>query len=119
MERAPDAHPPAIAPTAIDSRLVDPAHVPARSNNAAVNALLAQADGARRAGNLDSAIASAERALRIAPSDPAVYYELAVLRLRQGDRARAEQLARKGLSYQPDAELRQRLEDLLAGLRTG
>jgi hypothetical protein len=119
MERAPATGSTEMAPAAMGDRLADPAHVPARSSNTAVNALLAQADGARRAGNLEGAIAAAERALRIAPSDPAVYYELAVLRLRQGDRARAEQLARKGLSYQPDVELRQRLEDLIARLRAG
>ena len=108
-----------MPPAAADAQLADSTWIPAQSTNAAVNTLLAQADGARRSGNLEAAIATAERALRIAPSDPVVYYELAVLRLRQGDRARAEQLARKGISYRPDAELRQRLEDLLAGLRSG
>ncbi len=68
-----------------------------------MNILLAQAATERRGGNLDAAIAAAERALRIAPADPAVYCELATLRLERGDYALAEQLARKGLSYQPDA----------------
>ena len=91
-----------------------PDYAPAQSRNSAVNTLLAQADTQRRGGNVDAAIAAAERALRIAPSDPAVYYQLAMLRLEQGDKAAAGQLARKGLSYQPDPELRQRLNDIVA-----
>ena len=98
---------------------IDPGHRPLRSSNAAVNALLAQADGSRRGGNLSGAIASAERALRIAPADPVVYYELALLRLANSERGVAEQLARKGLSCQPDEELRQRLQDLIARARMG
>lgn len=89
-------------------------HVPARSSNNAVNALLASADGARRKGDLDAAVAAAERALRIEPGDPAVYYELALLRLARGERDLAGQLARKGLAQAPEPELRQRLEDVLA-----
>jgi tetratricopeptide (TPR) repeat protein len=87
---------------------------PPPSANAAVNTLLAQAATERRGGNLEAAIAAAERALRIAPADPAVYCELATLRLEHGDYAQAEQLARKGLSYQPDAELAQRLNAIIA-----
>ena len=105
------------AAVAIDA--VDPGHAPRPSANAAVNALLAQADGARRGGDLNAAIASAERALRIAPADAAVYYELALLRLANGERAIAGQLARKGLSCRPDEALRQRLEDLIARAHSG
>ncbi len=89
-------------------------HVPARSSNNAVNALLASADGSRRRGDLDAAVAAAERALRIQPGDPAVYYELALLRLAQGQRELAGQLARKGLAQQPEPDLRQKLEEVLA-----
>jgi tetratricopeptide (TPR) repeat protein len=92
---------------------------PARSDNSAVNTLLAQAAGERSSGNVDGAIAAAERALRIAPADPAVYCELATLRLQRGDLAMAEQLARKGLSYQPDPELRQRLDEIIERARRG
>jgi hypothetical protein len=59
-------------------------------------------------------VAAAERALRIQPGDPAVYCELALLRLAQGQRELAGQLARKGLAQQPEPELRQRLEEVLA-----
>ena len=93
---------------------IDQGHVPARSSNNAVNALLASADGSRRRGDLDAAVASAERALRIQPGDPAVYYELALLRLAQGQRELAGQLARKGLAQQPEPDLRSRLEEVLA-----
>lgn len=102
---------PASAPSAI---AIEEGHVPARSPNAAVNALLASADGSRRRGDLGAAVAAAERALRIQPGDPAVYCELALLRLAQGQRELAIQLARKGLAQQPEPDLRARLEDLIA-----
>lgn len=105
---APASAPP---PSAI---AIDESHVPARSANAAVNALLASADGSRRRGDLGAAVAAAERALRIQPGDPAVYCELALLRLAQGQRDLAIQLARKGLAQQPEPDLRARLEDLIA-----
>jgi len=114
---------PAAAPVAADTGVASPApsaiaieegHVPARSPNAAVNALLASADGSRRRGDLGAAVAAAERALRIQPGDPAVYCELGLLRLAQGQRELAIQLARKGLAQQPEPDLRARLEDLIA-----
>lgn len=98
---------------------IEPQHVPAVSSNSAVNTLLAQADSARRGGDIEAAIAAAERALRIAPADPAVYYELATLRLARGEADAAVQLAQKGLSHNPDLELRQRLTELLARARSG
>ena len=94
-----------------------PDFTPAQSHNSAVNTLLAQSDAQRRNGNLDAAIAAAERALRISPDDPTVYYQLAELRLRRGDAALAEQLARKGLSYQPDVELRDKLNAVISQIR--
>jgi tetratricopeptide (TPR) repeat protein len=84
-----------------------------------VNTLLAQAASERSGGNIDAAIAAAERALRIAPADPAVYCELAELRLERVDYAQAEQLARKGLSYQPGAELLARLNAIIERARRG
>lgn len=107
----PDAVPgPGIA---ADGVAYGDAGAPPASGNRAVNVLLAQADTARRDGDLDAAIVAAERALRIAPSDPAAYCGLAELRLARGERAAAEQLARKGLSYRPDPQLRARLEAVL------
>lgn len=95
----------------------DASAAPPQSANRAVNILLAQADTAQREGKPEAAIAAAERALRIAPSDPAAYCQLAELRLTRGERAQAEQLARKGLSHRPDPALRARLEAVLARSR--
>lgn len=64
-----------------------------------VLALLTSARQQESSGDLGSASASLERALRIAPREPQVLYRLAQVRLDQGDVAQAEQLARRGLSY--------------------
>lgn len=64
-----------------------------------VLALLTSARQQESGGDLNSASASLERALRIAPREPQVLYRLAQVRLDQGDAAQAEQLARRGLSY--------------------
>lgn len=64
----------------------------------ALLALMEQADRYETQGNYDAALAQLERAQRIAPRDPMVYLQLARLRLQMGDPARAEQLARRGLS---------------------
>ena len=64
---AAPAEPP-VAPTAGVAIGAD--HVPARSSHTAVNALLASADGARRKGDLDAAVAAAERALAAAGDAP-------------------------------------------------
>lgn len=64
-----------------------------------VLALLTSARQQESGGDLGSASASLERALRIAPREPQVLYRLAQVRLDQGDAAQAEQLARRGLSY--------------------
>ena len=64
-----------------------------------VLALLTSARQQEGSGDLGSASASLERALRIAPREPQVLYRLAQVRLGQGDAAQAEQLARRGLSY--------------------
>ncbi|MEJ6654791.1 MAG: tetratricopeptide repeat protein [Pseudomonas sp.] len=64
-----------------------------------VLALLTSARQHEGRGDLNSASASLERALRIAPREPQVLYRLAQVRLDQGDAAQAEQLARRGLSY--------------------
>ena len=111
----PDAQSPMVAetPQVHDSTADATVEPPAQSGNSAVTTLLARADSEWRAGNSDSAIAAAERALRIAPADPAVYLQLAELRLDRGEVAMAEQLARKGLSYQPEPRTRQRLLNVL------
>lgn len=64
-----------------------------------VLALLTVAREQEGRGDLGSASASLERAMRIAPREPQVLYRLAQVRLAQGDAAQAEQLAQRGLSY--------------------
>lgn len=64
-----------------------------------VLALLTVAREQEGKGDLGSASASLERAMRIAPREPQVLYRLAQVRLAQGDAAQAEQLAQRGLSY--------------------
>ena len=62
------------------------------------NAILALVDAARtdiNSGKLDTAGASFERALRIEPRNPALWQELAKLRLQQGQYQQAEGLAAK------------------------
>jgi Flp pilus assembly protein TadD len=58
-------------------------------------ALLIQGANERRAGDYPAAAATLERALRIEPGAPALWLELARVRLLAGDFAQAEQLARK------------------------
>ncbi|MBV0934201.1 tetratricopeptide repeat protein [Marinobacterium weihaiense] len=64
-------------------------------------AVVALLDSARRdtgSGNLRTAQSRLERALRIAPRDPEVYFQLADVQRRQGQFLQAEQVALKGVS---------------------
>lgn len=78
----------------------------ARQGNAAavqqieapVLALLSAAQNQQNGGDMEGAMASLERAQRIAPREPQVLYRMAELRLAQGDAQQAEQLAQQGLS---------------------
>jgi cytochrome c-type biogenesis protein CcmH/NrfG len=51
------------------------------------------------AGNLPSAAASLERALRIEPRNPRLWHELARVRLKQGQHAQAESVAARSNSW--------------------
>lgn len=115
-----------IRPIAQQDTNSAPTGIPSGSGNAssapldgAVLALLTTAQQQREAGNLNEAAASAERAQRIAPSEPRVLYSLAVIRLKQGDAQVAEQLARRALSYTNDSqsELRSNLWEVVAQAR--
>lgn len=102
-----------------------PTGIPSNNNSTAaplddaVAALLTTAQQQKEAGNLNEAAASAERAQRIAPSEPRVLYMLSVIRLQQGDAEVAEQLARRALSYTADSqtELRSNLWEVVAQAR--
>lgn len=85
----------------------------------AVLALLTTAQQQQDAGNLNKAAASIERAQRIAPSDPRVLSTLAFIRLKQGDAAAAEQLAKRALSYTSESQtdLRSNLWEIVAQAR--
>lgn len=64
----------------------------------AVVALLAESDRRLGSGQPESAAATIERALRIAPADPLLWYRLARIRYSQGRWSDAEALARKSIS---------------------
>jgi hypothetical protein len=64
-----------------------------------VLALLTTARDQEGRGDLGGASSSLERAMRIAPREPQVFYRLAQVRLAQGDAFQAEQVAQRGLSY--------------------
>lgn len=114
-----------IQPVTIHDSSVLPTGIPTNSSESAaplddaVLALLTTAQQQKDAGNLNEAAASAERAQRIAPSEPRVLYMLSVIRLQQGDVDVAEQLARRALSYTTDgqAELKSNLWEVVAQAR--
>jgi hypothetical protein len=61
----------------------------------AVGSLVMAANENSQGGNMDSAVSSIERAIRIEPRNATLYYKLAVLRLKQSKPRLAEDLARK------------------------
>ena len=74
-------------------------HIPqARQQPPAIVALLDQAEQQANAGELESAAASLERAIRIDPRNAVLWYHLATVRLSQGESSQAEQLAAKSNS---------------------
>ena len=60
--------------------------------------LLAQAEAHRGRGDLDAAVATVERALRLAPAHPQPWLALAGIQLAQQRPAEAEAMARRALS---------------------
>lgn len=76
---------------------VPPQPVAQPARNPAVVALLSNAEQQARGGSLNAAQASLERAQRISPRDPEIYYQLADLQRRKGDYRQAEQMALRGL----------------------
>ncbi len=77
---------------------VSPAVIESSKQNAAVVALLDSAQQHKLDGDLRSAQTSLQRAQRIAPRDPEVYYALANTHRDLQDYALAEQVALKGVS---------------------
>lgn len=94
---APEQQP---APVPVPSVPVQPqpqTHTVTRHSPAVV-ALLGQAETQANGGDLAAAAVSLERARRIDPRNPVIYYHLATVRLEQGEPAQAEQLAVKSTS---------------------
>lgn len=79
-----------------------------RQQPPAVVALLDTAERQANAGDLEAASASLERAIRIDPRNPVLWYHLATVRLSQGDAAAAEQLAVKSNSLAAGNHAQQR-----------
>lgn len=86
--------------------------------NTAVVALLSEANNYSEQGDLRSAQTSLQRAQRIAPRDPEVYYALANTHLTLQDYVLAEQVALKGVSLvQGQASQLNRFWSLIATIR--
>ena len=106
------------APNAV-SVPISPSTITPAPPNTAVVALLNEANNYSQQGDLRSAQTSLQRAQRIAPRDPQVYYALANTHLTLQDYSLAEQVALKGVSIvqgQP-AQLN-RFWSLIAVIRT-
>jgi len=84
-----------------------PAPPVATTTSPAVVALLGQAENQANGGDLEAAAASLERAIRIEPRNPLLWYHLATVRLAQLDAAQAEQLAVKSNSLAAGNRLQQ------------
>lgn len=78
------------SPSTGESRAYQP-----RPQTPAVVALMSESERNQRAGDLESAVAVLERALRIDPRNPTLTYKLAELRLKQEKPRLAEDLAKK------------------------
>ena len=98
---------------------VSPSTASANTQNAAVIALLDSALKQSRQGDLHSAQTSLQRAQRIAPRDPEVYYALANTHRDLHDYVLAEQVALKGVSIVQGQPVQlHRFWNLIADIRT-
>ena len=98
---------------------VSPSVIQPVQQNTAVIALLNSAKSNTQQGALRSAQITLQRAQRIAPNDPEVYYVLAQTHLELEDYALAEQVALKGVSLaQGQASQLRRFWTLIAEIRT-
>ncbi|MCP4597704.1 tetratricopeptide repeat protein [Neptuniibacter sp.] len=114
-----------VKPTIIrESRTEQPVAVPvptaatSRAQNPAVIALLDTANKQKVSGSMNAAQSSLERAQRIAPRDPEIYFQLADIQRLEGRWNQAEQLALKGTNMAiGDAIMLRRLWLLIADIR--
>lgn len=108
VEQSMPAQPAPLPPAQTSVPQQVPVPVPAtRPQSPAVIALLDTAEQQANAGDLESAAASLERAIRIDPRNPVLWYHLATVRLSQGDAHAAEQLATKSNSLAPGNSVQQ------------
>ena len=84
--------------------------------HAAIAPLLIQAVAERQSGHLGKAESALNRAIRIVPTSPDVYYQMALLRELQGHNDQARQLAKRALGLNPGYHLEQKIEFFLSGL---
>ncbi|WP_151705686.1 tetratricopeptide repeat protein [Nitrincola alkalilacustris] len=104
-----------------DSRVQPPVEsgsVPVSANPAVV-ALLDSARSDVGQGDLRSAQSRLERALRIAPRDPEIYFELADVQRQQGQYVQAEQVALRGVEVAEGQSLQLRRLWVLISLIRG
>ncbi|WP_237445499.1 tetratricopeptide repeat protein [Sinobacterium norvegicum] len=105
---------PATSTQPASSRNIEPTTKSANNGSqSAVERLLDQAQQQQQQGRYSSASSSIERAIRIAPSNPVPYAQLAKLKQHMGDNNSARQLANKALSLQPPASTRREMRSLL------
>lgn len=80
---------------------------------AVVNGLLAKAGKQRQQGDLNTAMATVERAIRIAPRYPVSYYRLAELKFDTNNFANAKSLAQKAISLGASDSLKRSAQELV------
>ncbi len=104
-------------PPAPATKSITPSSAPQYSaSNSAVDSLLAKSSQSKGKGRYAEAEAYIERAIAIAPTNPAPYADLAQLKYSLGDLASAKQWVYKALSLQPSWSLRRSLQSLLKKL---
>ena len=95
----PTAPPPAIASPQTIPQAAPPA-APSLPLPAAAYKLISLATAAENNGDLEQAERLLDRAQRIAPRHAQVYIAMAELRMKKGEYAQAEELAKRALSFQ-------------------
>jgi len=113
----PDTPPPE-APPPPPPEPIPPPSTPPPPSRTATDSLLQQGRTQAAAANYALATSTLERALRINPRDAELWLELGRVKLKQGDRAQAENMGRRALSLAgANGELRARCEALIAAAR--
>lgn len=82
----------------------------------AQGSLLHEAWQALSEGRLDEADIWLGRAMRLNPTNPEIYYHMALLRQQQGQAEQARQLAGRAKSLGPNPDLERKLQNLILSL---